>query len=219
LRTLSARGAFDSQAPTSSRWPCKNLSAAPALSDNPLYLHDLNDIGRQYLAELFAAHVLKTQEAEAALDKAAFEREASLLESLMEAIETLLGHDDYYWLSPYIRKARKLPGAPADVDVRARDILTLWADVIRDYACRDFYELVQGYYHPRVTTWSRALRRALSMDQRMVYNATELDLEYDAIERKWVMEGFPLVDRQPDPKQVIKTIQAVLAKYASAEKV
>jgi alpha-N-acetylglucosaminidase len=195
------------------------LAVAPALSANPLYLHDLNDIGRQYLAELFGAHVLKMQEAEAALDKAAFEREAKLLESFMESIETLLSHDDYYWLTPYIRKARKLPGAPADVDWRVRDILTLWADVIRDYASRDYYELVQGYYRPRVTTYIRALRDALSLDQRMVYNAAELDREYEVIERKWVNEGFPLVDRQPDPKQVISTVQSILLKFTSAEKV
>ncbi|HMD83650.1 MAG TPA: alpha-N-acetylglucosaminidase C-terminal domain-containing protein, partial [Terriglobia bacterium] len=195
------------------------LAAAPTLGSNPLYLHDLNDIGRQYLAELFGAHVLKIQEAEAALDKAAFESEASLLESLMESVETLLSHDDYYWLSPFIRKARKLPGAPTDVDVRVRDIFTLWADVIRDYASRDYYELVQGYYHPRVTTFIHALRDALNVDQRMIYNATELDREYDAIERKWVKEGFPLADRQPDPKQVIQAIQTMLAKFESAEKV
>jgi len=195
------------------------LSAAPTLGSNPLYLHDLNDIGRQYLAELFGAHVLKIQEAEAALDKAAFESEANLLESLLESVETLLSHDDYYWLSPIIRKARMLPGAPTDVDVRVRDIFTLWADVIRDYASRDYYELVRGYYHPRVTTYIRALRDALNQDQRMIYNATELDREYDAIERKWVKEGFPLADRQPDPKQVIQAIQTMLAKFESAEKV
>ena len=195
------------------------LTAAPALRANPLYLHDLNDVGRQYLAELFNAHVLKIHEAEAALDKTTFEREASLLESLMESVETLLGHDDYYWLSPLIRKARGLPGAPTDVDMRVRDIYTLWADVIRDYASRDYYELVQGYYRSRVTTYIHALRAALDLDQRMVYNVTELDREYDAIERKWVEEGFPLVDRQPDPKQVITTIQTMLAKFAAAEKV
>lgn len=195
------------------------LTAAPALGANPLYLHDLNDIGRQYLAELFGAHVLRAQEAEAALDKAAFEREAGLLESLMESIEVLLGHDDYYWLSPLIRKARKLPGSPPDVDVRVRDIYTLWADVIRDYAARDFYELVQGYYRPRVATYIHALRDALNLDQRMVYNAAELDREYDAIEKKWVTEGFPLVDRSPDPRQVITTIKTILAKFAAAERV
>jgi alpha-N-acetylglucosaminidase len=195
------------------------LGAAPTQGSNPLYFHDLNDIGRQYLAELFAAHVRKIEQAEAALDQSAFEREANLLEAIMESIETLLSHDDYYWLSPSIRKARKLPGAPPDVDVRARDILTLWADVIRDYASRDYYELVQGYYRPRVTTWIRALGDSLKLDQRIISNATELDREYDAIERKWVKEGFPLENRQPNPKQAIKTVQTMLAKFAFAEKV
>ena len=154
-----------------------------------------------------------------ALDQAAFEREASLLEALMESIEKLLSHDDYYWLSPYILKARKLPGAPTDVDVRVRDILTLWADVIRDYASRDYYELVQGYYRPRVTIWIRALRDSVKLDQRVISDSAELDRAYDAIERKWVTEGFPLVERQPAPKQVIKTIETILAKFASAEEV
>jgi hypothetical protein len=53
----------------------------------------------------------------------------------------------------------------------------------------------------------------------MVYNATELDREYDAIGRKWVKEGFPRVDREPARMHVIRTIQMMLAKFASAEKV
>ena len=195
------------------------LSVAPALTANPLYLHDLNDVGRQYLAELFNAHVMKIKDVEAALDKTTFEREASLLESLMESVETLLGCDSYYWLSPLIQKAKKLPGAPPDVDLRVRDIYTLWADVIRDYASRDFYELVQGYYRPRVTTFIQALREALSLDQRMVYNSVELDRLYDAIERKWVDGGFPLVERQPNPQEVIRTLHTSLGKFAAAEKV
>ena len=189
------------------------LTAAPGLSTNALYLHDLNDIGRQYLAELFGAHVLKMQEAEAGLDKAVFEREAAILEGLMASIEELLSHDDYYWLSVLIRKARKLPGAPADVDLRARDILTLWADVIRDYASRDYYELVQGYYRPRVTSYIRALRDALSMDHRVVFNTAELERRYETIEKKRVNDGFPLVERQSDPKRVISTIHEMLARF------
>jgi hypothetical protein len=123
-----------------------------------------------------------------------------------------LSHDDFYWISPWIRQARTLPGAPADVDVRARDILTLWAGVIRDYACRDYYELVQGYYHPRVSAYIAALRDALAMDQRRLYDSAKLDREYDAIEKKWVAEGFPLIDRQPDPEEVIPTVKKLLAK-------
>jgi len=190
------------------------LEAAPVLKANPLYRHDLNDIARQYLADLFGAHLVKLQQAHADLDKASFEREAALLESLMASVEELLSHDDFYWISPWIRQARTLPGAPADVDVRARDILTLWAGVIRDYACRDYYELVQSYYRPRVSAYIASLRDALAMDQRRLYDPAALDRQYDAIEKKWVAEGFPLVDRQPDPEEVIPTVKKLLAKFA-----
>jgi hypothetical protein len=105
------------------------------------------------------------------------------------------------------------------VDLRARDIFTLWADVIRDYASRDYYELVQGYYRPRVTAYIQALRDALTQDQRMIYNSTELERTYDAIEKKWVKDGFPLVDRQPEPQQVVGATHAILTKFALAEKV
>jgi hypothetical protein len=194
------------------------LVAAPALKTNRFYLHDLNDIARQYLADLFGVHLVKLQQAHSDLDKAAFEREAALLESIMDSIEELLSHDDFYWLSPSIRQARTLPGAPADIDVRARDILTLWADGIRDYACRDYYELVQGYYHPRVTAYVAALRDSLAMNQRRLYDVAALDGLYEVIERRWVEQGFPLVERQPNPPAVIATVQKILAKFAVAEK-
>jgi alpha-N-acetylglucosaminidase len=187
------------------------------LSDNSLYLHDLNDIGRQYLAELFNAHVIRLQAAQAALDKEMFEREAELLKQIMDYITEILSHDDYYWLSPFLRKARRVPGAPSDVDQRVRDILTLWAGVIRDYASRDYYELVDGYYHPRVTAYVKALRDALNMDQEMIYDQVALEDEYDAIERKWVTEGFPLIERKPDPKSVIGTVENLLTRFRDAE--
>jgi alpha-N-acetylglucosaminidase len=194
------------------------LQAAPILKDNALYQHDLNDIARQYLADLFGVHVVKLEEALADLNKAAFEREAALLETLIGSIEELLSHDDFYWISPWIRQARTLPGAPADIDVRARDILTLWAGVIRDYACRDYYELVQGYYRPRVSAYIAALRESLSMNQRRLYDSAALDIQYDAIEKGWVENGFPLVERQPDPAAVIATVQKILAEFAGPEK-
>ena len=192
------------------------LEAAPMLQTSALYRHDLNDVARQYLADVFGAHLIKLQGANENLDKAAFEREAALLEALMSAIEELLSHDDFYWISPWIRQARALPGAPADVDVRARDILTLWAGVIRDYACRDYYELVQTYYHPRVTAYIAALRDSLAMDQRRLYDAPALERQYDAIETKWVDEGFTLVDRRPDPEAVVSTVTKLLARFADA---
>lgn len=194
----------------------KALEAAPMLQTSALYRHDLNDVARQYLADLFGAHLIKLQEEHENLDKAAFEREAKLLEALMSSIEELLSHDEFYWISPWIRQARALPGAPADVDLRARDILTLWAGVIRDYACRDYYELVQSYYRPRVTAYIAALRDSLVMDQRRLYDIPALERQYDAIETKWVNEGFTLVDRRPDPAAVVSTVKKLLARFAEA---
>jgi alpha-N-acetylglucosaminidase len=187
------------------------LQVKETLEGNPFYLHDLNDIARQYLAELFNARVQDLESALGALDQSSFEREATILEKIMDAVEMLLSHDDYYWLSPFIRQAQSLPGAPADVPERARDILTLWAGVIRDYASRDYYELVQSYYRPRVRAYIRALQARLRLNQRQLYNSDELDKQYTVIEEKWVKDGFPLLEGRPDSRRVIDTVEGILA--------
>jgi alpha-N-acetylglucosaminidase len=189
------------------------LEGQEALAGNPFYLHDLNDIARQYLAELFNVHLLKFNAAASELDLHAFDLEAGLLDEIMEAIETLLGLDDHYWLSPSIRKARALPGAPPDVDRRARDILTSWAGAIHDYACRDYYELVRGYYRPRVAAYIRKMHQRVDLGQRLLFTAQDLNQEYDAIEKTWITEGFPLVEGKPVPERVVPAVAAILKKF------
>jgi alpha-N-acetylglucosaminidase len=186
------------------------LQAKQTLRRDPLYLHDLNDIARQYLAELFNHHVCELNIALGALDQPTFYHEADLLEKLMDGIERLLSHDDSYWLSPLILKAESLPGATNDVGERARDILTLWAGVIRDYASRDYYELVQGYYRPRVRAYLQALGQLLDLNQRQLFRTDELDEQYARIEESWVKNGFPLLEQRPDPQRVIETAENVL---------
>ena len=52
------------------------LKGQETLAGNPFYLHDLNDIARQYLAELFNAHLLKFNTACSELDLHALDLEA-----------------------------------------------------------------------------------------------------------------------------------------------
>jgi alpha-N-acetylglucosaminidase len=191
--------------------------AGAQLSASPLYLHDLNDITRQYLAELYNAHMLKLCAAFSRYDEAAFERQAAFLDALLDGIEELLSHDDAYWLSRSIRKARALPGAAPDFDRRARDILTLWAGVIRDYACRDNYELVQSYYRPRVKRFLAELRHAHGQGQRLLagHRKTALDAGYDAHEKTWVAKGFPLREDKPDPRRIIGVVSEILKRTAA----
>jgi alpha-N-acetylglucosaminidase len=188
--------------------------ASIRLSANPLFLHDLNDIARQYLAELYNAHMLKLYTAFSGQDVAAFEHHAVFLETLLNGIEQLLSHDDAYWLSRSIRKARALPCAAPDFDRRARDILTLWAGVIRDYACRDNYELVKTYYRPRVRRFIEEVRRALGQGQRLLAGdrRTSLEADYDAHEKAWVANGFALREDQPEPTRIIAVVAEILAK-------
>ncbi|TAM83334.1 MAG: hypothetical protein EPN47_04280 [Acidobacteria bacterium] len=192
------------------------LTAKLALAENPLALHDLNDIARKYLAELFSFHLIAMNAAFEESRETRFEQEAVVIHKIMTFIESLLSHDDYYWLSPSILKARTLPGAPADIDRRVRDILTLWAGAIVDYACRDYYELVEGYYRPRVQAYVRKLGEDLHKGQRVLNRVTydgKLVREYEAIEKKWVNEGFPLVERKPDPQRVIATVEEILKEF------
>jgi alpha-N-acetylglucosaminidase len=195
------------------------LFHAPAakLSQNELFLHDLNDIARQYAAELYNVHMLKLNGAFSMLDQAAVERHAAFLEVLLDSIEQLLSHDDFYWLSGSVRKARRLPGASPDFDRRARDILTLWAGVIRDYACRDNYELVKTYYRPRVNRYLEEVRRAMRTGQRLLagYRRTALEADCDKHEKAWVANGFPLCEDRPDPKRVAGTVEDLLKATAN----
>jgi|GEM_PF-1871255 alpha-N-acetylglucosaminidase len=200
------------------------LKAGDDQRNNPLYLHDLNDMMRQYLAQLFNAHVMALIMAFRREDRAAFARESAQVGQLIEAIEDLLRQDDYYWLTPSILKARRLPGAPADVGHRVADVLTLWAGVsgLRDYACRDTYEMVRYYYRPRIAAFIEELQRQMDNRQRYLEfqpGQVRLEARYDSIEQKWVREGFPLVEEQPNPPRVLELARTALERFHEAENV
>lgn len=82
--------------------------------------------------------------------------------------------------------------------------------MIRDYACRDFHELVQGHYKPRVTLYIQGLRERMRLSQRLLYNSQDLDAKYDALEKRWAREGFPLLHRPAKPEQVIERVEELL---------
>ena len=196
------------------------LDAREAAGANPLYLHDLNDIARQLLAELFNAGVLRLAAAFRGLDEDLFQKEAQGLDAVLASIENLLSADDYYWLSPQIRQASLLPGAPPDIDKRARNIVTVWgwAESLRDYACRDYLECVRWYYRPRVKAFIAELKLRMANGQREPDHGpgqTRLGKEYARIERDFVEKGFSPVTDKPDPRKVVERAAAAL-EYAAA---
>jgi alpha-N-acetylglucosaminidase len=186
------------------------LKAEGALSENSCYRRDLNDIARQYLAEQFNDHVRKLEIALGTLDADSLAREGAVLEKTMNAIEKLLGCDDYYWLTPIIQKAQRLPGAPADIDQRVRKILISFGNGVSDYAVRDYYEMVREYYRPRVRVYIQALGDRLERGQRQIFPSDELDQQYSVIENAWLKRGPQLALEPPVRSRIFDTAREVL---------
>ena len=191
------------------------LEASEVAKDNPLYLHDLSDITRAYLGQVFNLEAWAMAGALERLDVESFSQKAAALRQIMTSIEEILSYDDHNWLTPSIRSARSLPGAPANIGRRVRDILTLQGGypALRDYACRDTYEMVRYYYRPRVEVFIEAMQRQLRDGQCNTRFGPEIVIVADAcakIERKWVNQGFPLVEFQPAPQKTIPAVRRIL---------
>jgi len=171
------------------------LAQSRTLGSSPLYQHDLIDIARQYLGDLFNLHVTKLYRAFETGDRKGFESEAKKLQSILSSQEQLLSSSDYFCLTPVLDAALALPGAPRDYDQRIKDILTVWADGILDYARRDYFELVKFYYRPRIDAFISHLsaqmgRRSNEIDQKTLEEA------YGRIEQSFVRH--PLVVKKGD---------------------
>lgn len=195
------------------------LQAAPAAQNDLHYLRDLNDLARNYMALLFNTAILSMLSAYRKLDSEMFENAAKIADRCLKVIEDLLSLDDHYWLSPILQAARTLPGAPPDIDQRVRDVLTLWDGRIRDYASRDLYELVHGYYRPRVMAYIQELRQRLANGQCLLnYQPGEVRLEqqYDEIEQRWVSVGTPAPTRS-NPQAVVEIVRRLLRELPTVD--
>ncbi len=87
------------------------LRESSRLQSNALYQHDLIDIARQYLSDLFNLHVAQLASACQARDREVFDREIDALRQILADQEMLLSSSDYTCLAPLLAKARALPGA------------------------------------------------------------------------------------------------------------
>lgn len=143
------------------------------MSDRELWECDLIDVARQFLSDRFNLHTARLAGAFRSNDAEAFRREAESLRSVLASQEMLLSSRDDFCLAPILAAAKALPHAPADMEERIRDILTIWAGKILDSAHRDYYELVRFYYRPRVEAFlagaeaNFATRRGIVDDKQL----------------------------------------------------
>jgi len=177
------------------------LEEGERLGDSELYQHDLIDVGRQLLGELFNARALRLADAFHQGRSGDFDAEAASLREILDALELLLASSDRYRLQPVLDAAASLPGAPPDYDRRIRDILTVWGRYkhVLDYARCDYYELVRFYYRKRVDAFLERLRDGMSRGVRDIPDEDALTAVYHPIEEAWV-EGNLASDRPEPPR-------------------
>ena len=175
---------------------------------------DMFDVMRQYMTEYFNMHLhclfaLFLNRGTSPGDlRPAFELHAALLEQLLIQLERMTGEDEESYVET---KVRRYEGRPCDPDVSGtdcmpedfrgwmRDMGTTFAKTIPnliDYPSRDYHELIQGYYHPRMTACIDCLRRLLEDGGAADASAVDSLLEerYLAVEQRWVEEGYPVTD-------------------------
>ena len=174
--------------------------------ENPLYQIDVLDMLRQYLGELFNIHFVRFNRAFREGHEEELDKEASALEALLNHQALLLSTHKDYRLSTEIEQAKRRPGADDHVDraIKARvsylglTVGCSWEEeplFLLDYARKDLFELIKCYYHPRVTCYVQAARKALQQGCRTLPRET-LKKEFMDIARRFIYEPLEISEEE-----------------------
>ncbi len=164
--------------------------AAPYLGKSDGFRYDLTDITRQVLANYASPLQQDIAASWQAKDTAAFHRYCRKFLALMDDMDRLLATRRDFLLGKWIHDARACGITPAEKDLyekNARDLITLWGDKesgLREYSCRQWSGLIQGFYKPRWVLFFRFLDSALTSGRAMDMSA--FDKAVKDWEWKWV---------------------------------
>jgi hypothetical protein len=193
------------------------LAESDRVGDRTLWQRDLIDIARQLLSDRFDLHVGRLVSAFRSNDAAGFRRESAALKAVLASQEMLLSSSDDFCLAPILAKAKALPNAPADMEERIRDILTIWAGQILDYAHRDYYELVRFYYRKRVEAFLAHAEANLTA-RRPIVDDKQLAPAYHQIEQEFVKKPFVVAPQDRYTGGPAQAVREILARHSGEPK-
>ncbi|MCB1132489.1 MAG: alpha-N-acetylglucosaminidase C-terminal domain-containing protein, partial [Verrucomicrobiae bacterium] len=160
------------------------LQAAPQLSGNANFRHDLVDVTRHAMNvhskrvydEMMAAFELR--------DQAVFDERSAELLTLFDELDAVLGSAPNFLLGTWLEAAKAkgdTPAAKARIERNARDLVTLWdgkQDELDDYGSRSWAGLVGSHYKTRWTRYIADLRGAWSSAGTPAYSGIDLELAF-----------------------------------------
>lgn len=160
------------------------LEAAPDLSGNANFRHDLVDVTRHAMNfhskrvydEMMAAFELR--------DQAAFEERSAALLTLFDELDGLLASHPDFLLGTWLDAAKAkgdTPAAKARIERNARDLVTMWdgkQDELDDYGSRSWAGLVGSHYKSRWTRYITDLQGGWSGTGTPAYSGIDLELAF-----------------------------------------
>ena len=177
---------------------------------------DMFDVMRQYITEYFNMHMRTAFElfrGRKAVDKqtlhSTFNGHVQIMEQLLTALECMTRNDKNSYVES---KVRQYSGRACDPDVSGadchipddfraymRDLGTTFVKTIPnlvDYPSRDYYELIENYYHKRVSACLDYLSGLLDDNGSTSAKAIddELEARYHVIENNWIDVGYTVTD-------------------------
>jgi alpha-N-acetylglucosaminidase len=166
------------------------VKASPAFAGSDGFRYDLVDITRQVLANYVSPLQQKLAEAWRLKEVAAYREYKKQFLELLDDMDQLLATRSDFLLGKWIKDARDNGITPSEKDLyelNARNIITLWGDKesgLREYSCRQWSGLIEGFYKPRWELFFSALDKSLTAGADPDWKA--VDTAVKDWEWKWV---------------------------------
>ncbi|XP_046631090.1 alpha-N-acetylglucosaminidase-like isoform X2 [Daphnia pulicaria] len=162
------------------------LMTEPLLSNASNFRHDMVDLTRQSMQEIF--HLLYSKLLEVYLEKnsTAIEGIAYKMINLLQDLDELLQTGKKFLLGKWIADAKSwgtTEGEKLQYEWNARNQITLWGPrgEIRDYAAKQWAGVVADYYKPRWEVFIREMQ--MSLDENRAFNKKAYEtLVFTAVE-------------------------------------
>lgn len=180
------------------------LLSAEGVDENAAYRYDVMNVTRQALGNEFNHTRDRFTQAYVDGDIAAARAEATRMNDLIAALDTLLATDPQFSLSQWIADARRHGTTPAEADAyekNARTILSVWGYTdkkLNDYANRQWSGLLSGFYGKRWKMFTDAVLKAMEEGREFDEAATTAAIK--DWEGSWILEKSavtPVSDTNP----------------------
>lgn len=206
----------DTHYPEIEQWRAwTRLVSANGLGDNPDYLYDVANWGRQALGNIFAHFRAQFAVAYTIGDVAQARVWAGRMDTLIADFDRLVACERHFSMGAWVAQARALDTSEAEADyfeLNARTLLTTWGQpgtALNDYAARGWSGLTATYCRPRWRMFTAMVIEA--MEKGRPFSQEEFNRRSAEAEYQWTLshEAMPVTSGE----NALRVARELIARY------